>query len=116
MGCSPEARLRGATAGRANWYLCLNWAPGRAAVRKARFWCQQEVGRASGGRERPLGTAPWPLCVRLSLGHHLLPGTQLLNLLRPLPKGKNLPLTLFAPAYLLIHSLSPISTGLLHQS
>lgn len=37
----------------ANLYLCLNWAPGKAAVGKARFWCQQEgrKDKASGGRE-----------------------------------------------------------------
>lgn len=50
----------------ANLYLCLNWAPGKAAVRKARFWCQREGRTRPVEAERLLGnSSPASLCSRL---------------------------------------------------
>lgn len=47
----------------ANLYLCLNWAPGKAAVRKARFWCQREGRTRPVEAERLLGnSSPASLC------------------------------------------------------
>ena len=46
----------------ANLYLCLNWAPGKAAVRKARFWCQQEGRTRPVEAERLFPSSPASLC------------------------------------------------------
>lgn len=65
MGCSPEARLHGAVAW-VNLYLCLNWAPGKVAVGKARFWCQQEGRTQPLEAWRPAGSQHPSLSVALS--------------------------------------------------
>lgn len=94
-------------------YLCLNWAPGKAAVGKARFWCQQE-GRAqdtaSGGRKAAGDSVPTSPLPPL-LGHHHGLGLSLST--RPDPSHVAGDLRLaphvhwgFHP---LIRSLSPIS-------
>lgn len=71
-------------------YLCLNWAPGKTAVGRARFWCQQE-GRtqdtASGGRKAAGNSVPASALPPL-LGYHPWPETWFVNLPGPLPCGR----------------------------